>query len=85
MLITGTHMIGSSDHRAGKLAPKPVHIMNGVWLGARVIVLPGVTIGAGVVVGAGSLVNRDLPADTLCAGVPARVIREINLDPEQGR
>jgi acetyltransferase-like isoleucine patch superfamily enzyme len=46
-----------------------------VWLGARVIVTSGVTIGEGSVIGAGSVVTRDIPPRTLAAGVPARVIR----------
>ncbi|GGC05412.1 acyltransferase [Cellulomonas carbonis] len=45
-----------------------------VWLGARVVVLPGVTIGDGAVVGAGSVVTKDLPANCIAVGVPARVV-----------
>lgn len=44
------------------------------WLGARVIVLAGVTIGDGCIVAAGSVVTKDLPPDSICAGVPARVV-----------
>lgn len=46
----------------------------GVWLGARVVVLPGVTIGDGAVVGAGAVVSHDLPAGCIAVGVPARVV-----------
>ncbi|MBX9245977.1 acyltransferase [Actinotalea ferrariae] len=45
-----------------------------VWLGARVVVLPGVTIGDGAIVGAGSVVTKDLPANCIAVGVPARVV-----------
>lgn len=55
----------------------PVIIEDNVWLGTRVIVLPGVTIGEGSVIGAGSVVTRNIPARVLAAGVPARVIREL--------
>jgi len=47
------------------------------WLGAGVIVMPGVSIGDAAVVGAGAMVNRDVPSKTLAAGVPAKVIRTI--------
>lgn len=55
----------------------PVRIMNKAWIGARSIVLKGVTIGEGSVVGAGSVVTKDVPPWTIVAGSPARVIREI--------
>lgn len=57
--------------------PAPVVIEDDVWLGARVTVLKGVRIGRGAVVAAGSVVTRDVPARTLVAGVPARVIRAL--------
>ena len=55
----------------------PVRIGRNCWLGAGVIVLPGVTIGDNTVVGAGSVVTRDLPAGVVAAGNPCRVLREI--------
>lgn len=55
----------------------PVRIGRSCWLGAGVIVLPGVTIGDNTVVGAGSVVTRDLPAGVVAAGNPCRVLREI--------
>lgn len=55
----------------------PIILEENVWLGARVIVLRGVTIGAGSVVAAGSVVTRDIPPRSLAAGLPARVIRQI--------
>ena len=56
----------------------PVHIGKNCWLGAGVIVLPGVHIGDNTVVGAGSVVTRDLPADVVAVGNPCRVLRPIN-------
>lgn len=56
---------------------KPVHIGNDCWFGASVTVCPGVTIGDNCVIGAGSVVTRDIPANSFAAGVPCRVIRQI--------
>lgn len=60
-----------------KVRDAPVHIGNGTWIGARAIVLPGVTIGSRCLVAAGAVVSRDMPDDTLVAGNPARVVREL--------
>lgn len=59
---------------------RAVRIGRGSWLGANVVVLPGVTIGAGVAVGAGSVVTTDLPDRTLAVGSPARVVRDLDRD-----
>lgn len=55
----------------------PVTIGNDVWIGGNVVINPGVTIGDNVVIGSGSVVTGDIPSNTVCAGVPCRVIREI--------
>ena len=55
----------------------PVHIGKNCWLGAGVIVLPGVTIGDNTVVGAGAVVTKDLPANVVAVGNPARILRTI--------
>lgn len=79
-LITGGHEIGSQDSRAGTHVPRPVSIGAGTWIGARATILPGVTVGEGAVVAAGALVTRDVPAHTLVAGVPARVVRTLSFE-----
>ncbi|MBQ3523179.1 MAG: sugar O-acetyltransferase [Clostridia bacterium] len=56
----------------------PVHIGKNCWLGAGVLVLPGVTIGDNTVIGAGSVVTKDIPANVVAVGNPCRVLREIN-------
>jgi acetyltransferase-like isoleucine patch superfamily enzyme len=58
-------------------AMAPIRICEGAWIGARSIVLKGVTVGAGAVVGMGSVVTRDVPPRTIVAGNPARAIREV--------
>jgi acetyltransferase-like isoleucine patch superfamily enzyme len=60
----------------------PVIIEDEVWLGSHVVVLPGVRIGKGAVVGAGSVVTRDLPSDSVAFGSPARVVRMRTLERE---
>lgn len=59
----------------------PVVINDDVWIGAKASVLPGVTIGRGAVVGTGSVVTKDVPAFAVVAGVPAKVVQQ--LDPEK--
>ena len=56
----------------------PVHIGKNCWLGAGVIVLPGVTIGDNSVIGAGSVVTKDIPSDVVAVGNPCRVLRPIS-------
>ena len=55
----------------------PVRIGNNCWLGAGVIVMPGVTIGDNTVIGAGSVVTKDIPSGVVAVGNPCRVIREV--------
>lgn len=76
-LITATHPIDPEPRRAGWEYCLPVTLADNVWLGAGVIVCPGVSIGADTVVGAGAVVAKDLPAGVVAAGTPARVLREI--------
>jgi maltose O-acetyltransferase len=63
------------DRRNERPESKPIVLEDNVWLGGRVIVLSGVTIGEGSAIGAGSVVTRDIPPKVVAAGVPARVIR----------
>jgi maltose O-acetyltransferase len=77
MVLTGDHELGTQKRRNGALAQKGVNIGNGCWIGARATILPGVTIGNSSVIAAGSVVNRDVPPNTIVGGVPARTIRRL--------
>jgi maltose O-acetyltransferase len=76
-LLTPTHPVEPEPRRQKWEAARPITIGDNVWLGGGVIVLPGVTIGENTVVGAGSVVPRDLPANVVAVGNPARVIRKL--------
>ena len=56
----------------------PITIKDGCWIGGGVVILPGITIGYGSVIGAGSIVTKDIPANSLAVGNPCKVIRQIN-------
>ena len=76
-LLTPTHPVGPGLRRAKWESAAPIMIGDNVWLGGGVIVLAGVTIGENTVVGAGAVVTRDLPANVVAVGSPARVIRSL--------
>ena len=59
------------------ISTSSVNIGDDIWIGANAVILPGVTIGHHAVIAAGAVVNKDVPAHTLVAGVPAKVIKEI--------
>lgn len=75
VLATLNHAM--QPERRSDMLPAPIHIGKRVWIGSNATVLPGVTIGDGAVVAAGAVVTKDVPANTLVGGVPARVIRRI--------
>ena len=64
------------DNRAS-IIPKPVKIGKTVWIGANTTILPGVTINDGAVIGAGSIVTKDIPENTLAFGNPCKVVRKL--------
>jgi maltose O-acetyltransferase len=71
MILTSTHELDIREHRAGPVQFAPVTIGDGAWLGARCIILPGVTVGAGAIVNPGSVVNKDVVPQTRVGGTPA--------------
>lgn len=78
-LITSGHPMAPSQRRAGVTAA-PIKIERNVWIAANVTVIGGVTIGENSVVAAGSVVTKDVPANSLVGGNPARVIKSIAED-----
>ncbi len=77
MILTNSHQIGDPHQRAGQTEVLPVVICEGAWIGARTIIMPGVTIGKGSVIAAGSIVLNDIPDYSMAAGSPATVRREL--------
>ena len=76
-IITENHPLDPNDRSA--LLVKPVIIKKKAWIGAGATILPGVTIGENAVVVAGAVVSKDVPDNTVAAGIPAKVIKEIEI------
>lgn len=76
-IYTAAHELLAEERIQGWEVAKPISIEDRVWIGGGAILLPGVSIGRNAVVGAGAVVSRNVPANTVVAGNPARVIREI--------
>lgn len=77
-LVTATHPLDPDLRMRGYQYNLPVTLKKNCWLGAGVIVLPGVTIGENAVIGAGSTVTRDIPAHCVAYGTPCRKIHDIS-------
>ena len=76
-IYTAAHHIQAEFRNQGLEVAKPITIEDNVWIGGSAILLPGVRIGRNAVVGAGAVVPRNVPENTVVAGNPARVLREI--------
>lgn len=74
---TAGHPLDVEQRNSGLEYARPITVGNNVWIGAQVVVLPGVTIGDNTVIGAGSVVTHNIPAGVVAVGNPCRVIREI--------
>lgn len=78
VIMTSSHAFDDLDKTIiaqGALPIKPVIVGNNVWIGTRVVILPGVRVGDGAVIAAGSVVTKDVPVNAIVGGVPARVLR----------
>ncbi len=74
-LITENHPLEPANRK--KLEVKPILIKRNAWIGAGAIILPGVTVSENAVVAAGAVVSKDVPANTVVGGIPAKIIKEI--------
>ena len=73
-IVTATHPIDPEPRRLGWESAEPITLGDNVWLGSASVVCPGVSVGDDTVVGAGAVVTKDLPAQCIAGGVPAKVI-----------
>lgn len=77
VMIVDTHFHDPYD-RGKRPASRPVTIADDVWIGAKASILPGVTVGRGAIIATGAVVTRDVPEFVVVAGVPARVVKELD-------
>lgn len=82
-LITSVgHPLSPKGRKARLGICKPVNIGNNVWIGGNCTILPGVTIGDNSVIAAGAVVTKDIPANCVVAGVPAKIIKTLESEDE---
>jgi acetyltransferase-like isoleucine patch superfamily enzyme len=74
-LLSEGHPISPNERQS--LVPAHIHIKKNAWIGAGATVLPGVTVGENAIVAAGAVVSKDVPANTIVGGVPAKIIKTI--------
>ena len=74
-IYTACHSLDSKERQENKEFGKPVHIGDNVWIGGSVVILAGITIGENTVIGAGSVVTKDIPANSIAVGNPCKVIK----------
>ncbi len=75
VMATLNHSLAPAER--ANITPAPIELERNVWIGSNATILPGVTIGENAVVAAGAVVTRDVPANTVVGGVPAKVLRTI--------
>lgn len=77
VITTAGHAIDAQMRNVGLEIALPITIGNNVWIGANACILPGVTIGDNSIIGAGSVVTKSIPENTIAAGIPCKIIRKI--------
>ncbi len=83
ILVTANHPLSAKVRNKGLQYNLPIHIGNNCWFGCNVIVLSGVNVGDNCVIGAGSIVTKDIPSNSLALGAPAKVIRSITAEDDK--
>lgn len=78
-IYTATHPLDPVERNSGREYGFPIIIGNNVWIGGNSVIGPGVTIGDNVVIGAGSVVTKSIEANVVVAGVPAKIIRRLEI------
>ena len=76
-LLTLNHNL--NPQKRANLIPSPIYLEDHVWLGSNVTILPGVRVGKNSVVAAGAVVSKDVPANTVVGGIPAKIIKKIDV------
>lgn len=84
MLATVSHPLNVEHRREMLLTAEPIKIGNDVWIGGNASILPGVVIGNNVIVAAGAVVTRNVPDNSMVAGVPARIIKNLDSSESAG-
>ncbi len=74
-IYTATHPLDAEERNSGVEYGKPVRIGNNVWIGGRAVINPGVTVGDNVVIASGAVVTKDVPANAVVGGNPAKIIK----------
>ena len=77
-IVTANHPVNADLRSRGLQYNKDVHIGENAWIGAGVVIVPGVNIGKNTVIGAGSIVTKDIPDNVVAVGNPCRVLREVS-------
>lgn len=80
LITTVGHPLSPAGRRGKKAQGPPVTIGHDVWIGGNCTILPGVTIGNNVIIAAGAVVNKDVPDNSVVAGVPAKVVKTLDCD-----
>lgn len=78
IFVTSTHEIGAANKRAGNAIQKSIVVGDGTWIGARSLILPGVSIGEGCIIQAGSVVSKNCKPNCIYGGNPAKLITDLS-------